>query len=321
MLIQLVVILHTLKPYTIANQKMTNINKDSSKQMYLIFIIVVMMSMLFVVIEASVGFYENSMSLLSDAGHNLRDVLSLLLVLISFRLAKIKRNKQFTYGYKKSTILISLVNAVILIIAVVAIIIENVKSLDVPDNVNGMAVSWTAALGIVINSITAFLLAKGQKNDINIRGVFLHKLADAVVSVGVFVSGIIITLTGFNFLDRIVSLVIAVVILIPSVKLLIESLRLSLDGIPRGISIDHIEDIIRNTPHIIDVHHIHIWPLSTTENAFTAHIIIDDLAYMESAKTLIKQELELAGINHITIEFENSVCHCDEIKCKNAGIN
>ena len=279
------------------------------------FIIAVVINLIFISIETTVGLTESSLSLLSDAGHNLRDVFSLLLVLVSFRLAKVKRNKHFTYGYKKSTILISLVNATILIVALCAIIIESILKFHVPANVNGEAMSWTATAGIVVNGITAALLINGQKHDINIRGAFLHKLIDAMVSVGVVISGLVITYTGWNIIDPIVSLVIAIVILIPSVKLLIESVHLSLDGIPHGINIEDIEKIIKNTSHVIEVHHIHIWPLSTTENALTAHIKIDDISYMENVKYEIKNQLEIAGINHTTIEFESNIFKCNDTKC------
>ncbi len=286
------------------------------------FIIAVVINLIFISVETTVGLMEHSLSLLSDAGHNLRDVFSLLLVLIAFRLAKIKRNKHFTYGYKKSTILISLVNSTILIAALCAIIIESILKFHVPANVNGEAMSWTATAGIIVNGITAALLINGQKHDINIRGAFLHKLIDAMVSVGVVISGIIITYTGWNIIDPIVSLAIAIVILIPSIRLLIESLRLSLDGIPHGIKIEDIEALIKNNIHVIDVHHIHIWALSTTENALTAHISIDDISNMEDVKRKIKKQLEVAGINHPTIEFESSVFKCDDIRCKmTSGIN
>lgn len=286
------------------------------------FIIAVVINLIFISVETTVGLMEHSLSLLSDAGHNLRDVFSLLLVLIAFRLAKIKRNKHFTYGYKKSTILISLVNSTILIAALCAIIIESILKFHVPANVNGEAMSWTATAGIIVNGITAALLINGQKHDINIRGAFLHKLIDAMVSVGVVISGIIITYTGWNIIDPIVSLAIAIVILIPSIRLLIESLRLSLDGIPHGIKIENIEALIKNNIHVIDVHHIHIWALSTTENALTAHISIDDISNMEDVKREIKKQLEVAGINHPTIEFESSVFKCDDIRCKmTSGVN
>ncbi|MBP5649877.1 MAG: cation transporter, partial [Bacteroidales bacterium] len=150
-----------------------------------IFILSIILNGLFVLIEAGVGLWQNSLSLLSDAGHNLSDVFSLLLVLIAFRLAKAQRNERFTYGYRKYTVLISLLNAVILLVAVGAIVIESIHKFSEPTEVNGIAVSWTAGVGILINGATALLLMRGQKSDLNVRGAFLHMAADTLVSIGV----------------------------------------------------------------------------------------------------------------------------------------
>ncbi|MBR6015662.1 MAG: cation transporter, partial [Prevotella sp.] len=163
-----------------------------------IFIFSIVLNLLFVIIEAVIGLVEGSLSLLSDAGHNLSDVFSLVLVLVAFQLAKVHANSRFTYGYKKSTVLISLLNAIILLVAVGAIIIESIHKFYEPTEVNGVAISWTAGIGIVINGLTAFLLLRGQKNDLNVRGAFLHMVADTLVSVGVVISGIIIAVTGWT---------------------------------------------------------------------------------------------------------------------------
>ena len=195
-----------------------------------IFIFSIVLNLLFVIIEAVIGLVEGSLSLLSDAGHNLSDVFSLVLVLVAFQLAKVHSNPRFTYGYRKSTILISLLNAVILLVAVGAIIIESIHKFYEPTDVNGVAISWTAGIGIVINGLTAFLLLRGQKNDLNVRGAFLHMVADTLVSVGVVISGIIIAVTGWTIVDPIVSLIIAAVILVSTWNLLSGSLRLTLDG-------------------------------------------------------------------------------------------
>lgn len=201
-----------------------------------VFIFAIVLNMLFVMIEAGVGVWQNSLSLLSDAGHNLSDVFSLLLVLIGFGLAKVHSTKKFTYGYKKSTILISLLNAIILLVAVGAIVVESVHKLQHPDIVDGAAISWTAAVGILVNGGTVLLLMHGQKSDLNVRGAFLHMLADTLVSVGVVVSGVIIRFTGYYMIDPIVSLLIAFVILVTTWNLLRDSLRLAMDGMPEGIS-------------------------------------------------------------------------------------
>ena len=280
-----------------------------------IFIFSIALNLAFVAIEAVVGFVENSLSLLSDAGHNLSDVFSLLLVLFSFWLSKIHSSKKYTYGLKKSTVLISLLNAIILLVAVGAIIIESIHKFKEPAEVNGIAVSWTAFVGIIINGLTVLLLMRGQKSDINVRGAFLHMVADTLVSVGVVVSGFIITLTGWNAVDPIVSIAIAAVILVSTWNLLAESITLSLDGTPQGIDHEHISSLITSCPSVTDVHHIHIWAISTTRNALTCHVVISDMEKMEEIKKEIKTRLKAAGITHATIETESCRCHCDEHDC------
>ncbi len=275
-----------------------------------IFILSIVLNAAFVVVEAGVGLWQNSLSLLSDAGHNLGDVFSLLLVLVAFKLASVHSSKRFTYGLKKSTVLISLLNAVILLVAVGVIILESIHKFREPAEVNGAAVSWTAFVGIVINGATALLLMKGQKGDINVRGAFLHMAADTLVSVGVVVSGLIITYTGFVTIDPIVSLVIAAVILVSTWRLLAESLRLSVDGTPEGIDTDRVIARMEACAHVDNVHHVHIWAMSTTTNALTAHVVIDNLEAMEQAKADIKAALEAEGISHSTLEMETAACHC-----------
>lgn len=275
-----------------------------------IFILSIALNAAFVIVEAAVGFLENSLSLLSDAGHNLGDVFSLLLVLAAFKLAAVHPSKRFTYGLKKSTVLISLLNAIILLVAVGAIILESIHKFREPAQVDGIAVSWTAFVGIIINGATAMLLMRGQKGDINVRGAFLHMAADTLVSVGVVISGVAITLTGCNTIDPIVSLVIAAVILVATWKLLSESLRLSLDGTPEGIDPEHVIAKMEGCAHVVNVHHLHIWAMSTTANALTAHVVIDDLGAMEQAKAGIKAALMAEGIAHSTLEMETADCHC-----------
>ena len=280
-----------------------------------IFVFSIVLNLLFVGIEAIVGLTQNSLSLLSDAGHNLSDVFSLLLVLIAFHLAKVHASKQYTYGYKKSTVLISLVNAILLLVAIGGILIESYHKFYEPVEVNGAAVSWTAGVGILINGLTVVLLMKGQKNDINVRGAFLHMVADTLVSVGVVISGILITFTGWNIIDPIVSIIIAFIILISTWELLTSSLRLLVDGIPEGVDWEKVEEILKSHPHVQEVHHIHIWAISTTDNALTAHIVIDDLNELEEVKKHIKHALPEANISHSTLEFEIPGGHCHDHEC------
>lgn len=280
-----------------------------------IFILSIILNGLFVLIETGVGLWQNSLSLLSDAGHNLSDVFSLVLVLIAFRLAKVQRNERFTYGYRKSTILISLLNAVILLVAVGAIVIESIHKFSEPADVNGIAVSWTAGVGILINGATALLLLRGQKSDLNVRGAFLHMAADTLVSVGVVISGIIIYYTGWTVIDPIVSLVIAAVILISTWELLSDSLRLAVDGIPDGVELQEIEQLLVEEEHVKETHHIHVWALSTTETALTAHIVLDDLTYWPQVSERLKHTLNEHGISHATLEPETPDCLCHDQSC------
>lgn len=280
-----------------------------------IFVFSIILNLLFVLIEAGVGFWQNSLSLLSDAGHNLSDVFSLVLVLVAFQLAKIHSNARYTYGYRKSTVLISLLNAVILLVAVGAIIIESVHKFSEPAPVNGVAVSWTAGVGILINGLTALLLMRGQKSDLNVRGAFLHMAADTLVSIGVVISGIIISYTGWMIIDPIVSLIIAAVILISTWDLLKDSLRLSLDGMPDNIHLDEVQHRLTAHPHVLDAHHIHIWAISTTENALTAHITIDDLNNWPDIAHDLKHSLADYGITHATLQPETASAPCHDPDC------
>lgn len=220
-----------------------------------VFIVCIVINLLFVIIEAGVGFLFNSLGLLSDAGHNLSDVFSLLLSLFAYRMAKRHSTDHFTYGYKKSTVLVSLLNAIILLIAVGAIIIESIYKLRQPEQVSGVAVSWTAGIGILVNGITAWLLMKNQKHDLNVRGAFLHMAMDTLVSVGVVISGIIIVLTGFVLIDTLISLAIAILILISTWKLLKESLFLSLDAVPETIHLHELEKHIAQVEGVESFHH------------------------------------------------------------------
>lgn len=280
-----------------------------------IFILSIILNGLFVLIEAGVGLWQDSLSLLSDAGHNLSDVFSLLLVLIAFRLAKVQRNERYTYGYRKSTILISLLNAVILLVAVGAIVIESIHKFSEPTEVNGIAVSWTAGVGILINGATALLLMRGQKSDLNVRGAFLHMAADTLVSIGVVFSGILIYYTGWTVVDPIVSLIIAAVILVSTWELLSDSLRLAVDGIPDGVELQEIEQLLLAEEHVKGAHHIHVWAISTTETALTAHVVIDDLSCWPQVTEHIKHTLAEHGINHATLEPETEEHQCCDKEC------
>ena len=277
------------------------------------FIIGIVLNLAFVVIEFAAGFWFDSLALLSDAGHNLSDVVSLVLALLAFRLAKVKANERDTYGYKKSTILVSLLNAVILLVAVGAIVIESIHKLSNPAVVPGGAIAWVAGVGVLITAFPAFLFMKDKEKDLNVKGAYLHMAADALVSVGVLVAGIVISRTGWYIIDPIIGLIVAVVILISTWNLLHDSLRLTLDGVPTSIDSQKVVKAIRALPGVDDVHHIHIWAISTTENALTAHIVLKQPEGMQEVKHLIRHRLEDFGIGHATLEFEVPGEHCEAV--------
>ena len=270
------------------------------------------MNLLFVGVEAGVGFWQDSLSLLSDAGHNLSDVFSLVLVVVGLHLAQVHSNEHYTYGYKKSTILISLANAILLLVAVGVILAESIHKLREPAAIDGTVISWTAGVGILINGLTTLLLMRGQKGDINIRGAFLHMAADTLVSIGVVISGIVIKHTGWFIIDPIISMVIAIVILVSTWELLRDSMRLALDGVPEGIEVDEVTELMRDTNHVTDVHHLHIWAMSTTENALTAHVVIDEEHEASGVRKALKDTLRAKGITHATIEIESSNDCCEK---------
>ena len=273
-----------------------------------VYIFSMVINLLFVLVETGMGFFAGSLGLLSDAGHNLGDVFSLLLAFVAFRLSSSRSTKRFTYGYKKTSVLISLLNAIILLVAVGAIVIESVHKFRHPEPVNGSLIAWTAGVGIIVNGVTAIMLSRQSKHDINTRGAFLHMLADTLVSVGVLLSGVIIQVTGFVMIDPIIGLIVALVILTTTWNLLSESLRMSIDAVPENIDIDQVRSVMESVNGISRVHHLHIWSISTTEVALTAHLHADNA----DAVKILKQSLQSLGITHSTIETETDECHCGE---------
>ena len=267
----------------------------------------------FVVVEFAVGLCYGSMGLLSDAGHNLSDVASLLLAMLAFRLAQARATPKYTYGYKKSTVLISLLNSVILLIAVGVIVAESIGRMLHPEPVVGGAIAWTAGVGVAINGFTAWLFMKDKDRDLNVKGAYLHMAADALVSVGVLVSGLVISWTGLTVVDPIVGLAVAGVIVASVWSLTRDSLRLSLDGVPGGIDIAEIERKMEAVPGVKAVHHIHVWAISTTENALTAHVVLDSLSRMEEVKHALKELLGRSEIPHATLEFESVTERCCDL--------
>lgn len=274
------------------------------------FMIGIFLNLGFVVAEIIAGFVYDSMALLTDAGHNISDVASLLLSLIAFWMAKKKSNQVYTYGYKKTTVLAALTNAVILLVAIGILGYESVSRLMKPEKVAGNAIAWIAALGIIINSVSAILFYRHKEKDLNAKSAYLHLLADALVSVGVVVAGIVISYTQWYWLDPAIGLVIMLVILFSTWSLLRDSFKMTIDAVPAGMNLQEIKAVILQTKGVKKVGHVHIWPLSTTENALTAHVVLNDQLHFEEMLAVvqnIKHELLHHRIHHSTIELEKGV--------------
>lgn len=276
----------------------------STRKLTTIFVWSIALNLLYSAVEFGIGVYSGSMGLIADAGHNLSDVVSLVMALLAIRLSARKATRKYTYGFKKSTILASLFNAVLLLIAVGMIAAESISKFFHPQPVEGAAIAWTAGVGVIVNFATAWLLMHGQERDLNVRGAFLHMVADALVSIGVVVSGIVIARTGWMVIDPIMGIVIALIIVVSTRRLLWDSLRLSLDGVPDDIDVGRIEELVRTTPGVIGIHHLHIWAISTTQNALTVHAVLADEKHSSEVRREIRRRLRTEGITHATIETE-----------------
>jgi cobalt-zinc-cadmium efflux system protein len=268
----------------------------------------------FVIVEVVYGVMSDSLALLTDAGHNLSDVLGLLLAWGAAMLAKKKPSPRRTYGYSRATIIASLFSGLLLMGAVGAIGWEAVNRLMEPAQPAGMTIMIVAAIGVVINTVTALFFLSGKDHDLNIRGAFLHMAADAVVYFGVVLSGALVFFYGFNWIDPLISLVIAAVIFLSTWGLLRDSLNLAVDAVPRNVDPDAVREYLTGLPGVIALHDLHIWPMSTTDTALTAHLVMD--VFPDSDLFLIEVAHDLQdrfAINHPTIQMERHdsdvVCH------------
>ena len=271
------------------------------------FAIGVTLNIIFVIVEATYGYIAGSMALIADAGHNLSDVLALILAWAASIAARKPATARFTYGFKSSTILAAIANAALLFIAIGAILYETINRLSEPAPVEGWTMIVVAGIGIVINTATALLFVRGRKNDINIRGAFLHMAADALVSVGVVIAGAAILLTGLTWIDPVTSLVIVAVIAWGTWSLAKDSLALGLLGVPRSISETKVRAYLETLEGVEAVHDLHIWPMSTTETALTAHLVMPDNRPGDAFLREIASELEHHhGIGHVTIQIEQA---------------
>ena len=271
-----------------------------------IYICAIILNALFVAFEAWMGFHSDSLSLVSDAGHKLVDVFSLCLTLLAFILASSRPGKHFTFGFRKLTVLISLLNAVFVVIIAGSIIYESIEKMLDPSSLSpdGTAISITAAVGIVVNALSVTLLSYKRRHDVNTRGAFIHMLTDCLLSIGVVIAGFIIKWTGFVLLDPIVSLCIAGFVLANILGVLIESFKMSIDAVPERIDAEKIQASIASVSGVKDVKDLHIWPVSTTETALTARLIIDDPSRMSEITALVKEQVKKGGVDDSTIEIQ-----------------
>jgi len=271
------------------------------------FVVGIALNLLFVVIEVAAGLYIHSLSLLSDAGHNLADVGSLALSLLAFRLVKVKPNERYTYGYRKTSILTALFNSVLLLVSIGAIIFESVHRFMNPEPLPGNTIAIVAAVGIFVNAGTALLFMRHKEKDLNIKSAYLHLLSDALVSAALVAGGIVISYTNWYWLDPALGILVGVVILYSTWGLLRDSLRLSMDGVPAGIDLNKVNEQVLKIKGIRAVHHIHIWAMSTTENAMTVHVVVADgitALQEQSIKNDLRHAMQHLDIQHVTIETE-----------------
>ena len=267
----------------------------------------ILLNVIYIIVELVYGLIVNSMALLADAGHNFSDVLGLVLAWGAAYLARKAATKNKTYGMRKATVLAALLNAIILLIAVGAISIEAIRKIIDPQPIGGTTMMIVAGIGVVINTITALLFMKGRESDINIKGAFLHMAADAGVSLGVVLAGFLINITAIYLIDPIISLVIVVVITYGTWGLLRDSFNLSMDAVPKDINYNEVENYLKNLDDVAEVHDLHIWAMSTTETALTAHLVMPQGEKEDKFLGKVCKNLhDKFGIEHSTIQIEKS---------------
>ena len=278
------------------------------------FVLGIALNVAIVLLEAVFGFLAGSMALIADAGHNLSDVLGLVVGWAGAVMAKRSPSPRFTYGLKKASILAALVNGLFLLVAVGAIAAEAVRRLFQPATAEAHTMIWVAAVAIAVNGATALLFARGRESDINVRAAFQHMAADAAVSAAVVFAGFVILWTGQRWVDPVMSLAVAVVILWGSVGLLRESVGMSLMGVPEGIDVDEVEAELAQLDGVDTVHDLHVWPLSTTETALTAHLVAPNVtssdALLEAARKMLHDRFH---IGHCTLQIERT--HLEDTTC------
>ena len=271
------------------------------------FAIGIVLNLGFVLIEAFYGWQTDSMALLADAGHNLTDVGGLLLAWAAYSVARIHSNRRHTYGWQKASILASFTNAVLILFAMFSLGWESIQRIQSPSPVVAVTVMIVAAIGVVVNLSTALLFLKNSQHDLNIKGAFLHMAADAVVSVGVVVAGALYLWQGWLWIDAVVGLIIAIIIILGTFSLFRQSLHLLFDGVPDQINLLEVRNCLLNIPSVVDLHDLHIWSMSTLENALTVHVVYDD--NLQTANTLLAEITEALhhhfDLKHVTVQLES----------------
>jgi cobalt-zinc-cadmium efflux system protein len=278
------------------------------------FVLGIVLNMAIVAAQLIYGFLGNSMALIADGGHNFSDVLGLVIGWAGTVMAKRSPSRRFTYGLKKASILAALINALLLLVAVGAIAAEAIRRLFHPAPADPQVMIWVAAAAIAVNVVTALLFARGRQGDLNVRAAFLHMAADAAVSAAVVVAGLIILWTGLEWVDPVMSLVVAIVILWGTVGLMKESIGMSLMGVPSGIDLEEVKAELGRIQGVDTVHDLHVWPLSTTETALTAHLVAPNVrstdALLQSARRMLHDRF---AIEHCTLQVE--MTHLEDTDC------
>lgn len=271
------------------------------------FIVGIALNGIYIVLEFGVGLAVGSLALLADAGHNLSDVLGLVLAWAGSYLSSLRPAGRYTYGFRSSSIMAAMLNSLILLVAIGGILWEAIRRFQEPVAVQGQAVIWVAGVGVVINTLTALLFLRGSHGDINIRGAFLHMAADAGVSLGVVLAGVAILFTKWTWIDPAISILVAVVIFIGTWDLFREAVNLSLQAVPKGIDLEKVQTYLENLPGVEGLHDLHVWPMSTSETALTVHLIRPELQNDDEFLAHAAKELhDHFGIEHVTIQLERS---------------
>jgi cobalt-zinc-cadmium efflux system protein len=293
-------------------------HEHNSGEINRVFLIGIGLNLAYVLLQVIIGLRISSLSLLSDAGHNFLDVSGLALSMLALKLTRTKATRKFTYGFKKSSILISLLNTVILLISIGAIGYESIFRIQHPEELPGKTIALIALIGIIVNGGSAFLFFKERDKDLNIKSAFLHLFSDTLISLGLVFGGILIFFTNWYWIDPLLSLVICSVIVWSTWNLLKSSLYLSMDGVPDGLDTDQIKSLILNVEGVEDVHHLHIWAISTNENAMTGHLVVSKEASSDKIsriRTDVKHKLKGLNIQHCTLETESGNILCEDENC------